>query len=65
MELSECRQGGFSGAEPLTYSEIYAYINTTQTPLRPDEVKAIKRMDSAWMGAVREVRERQKQAKEQ
>lgn len=61
MELSARRQNGFSGAEPLTYSEVYAYINTTQTPLRPEEVKAIMRMDSAWMSAVHEVRERQKQ----
>lgn len=62
-ELSACRQGGFSGAEPLMYSEIEAYINTTHTPLRPDEVKAIKAMDSAWLKALREVRDWQKQQK--
>lgn len=50
IQLSQTRSAGFSGPNPITYSEIKAWMELTHTPLRSWEVEAIKRLDTAYMG---------------
>ena len=53
--LSNTRMAGFSGPSPITYTEIKSWKETTQTPLDPWEVEAIKRIDVVYMGVTNSV----------
>lgn len=50
IQLSNARTSGFSGPNPLTYSEIKAWMEVTDTPFKSWEVDAIKRLDFVYMG---------------
>lgn len=47
--LSNCRSQGFSGPNPISYSDIKDYIELTESPLSPREVKLIRDLDGVYM----------------
>ena len=50
ITLSNTRSAGFSGPNPITYEQIKAWKELTETPVEPREVGAIKRVDTVYMG---------------
>lgn len=50
IALSSSRTAGFSGPNPITYEQIKAWKELTETPIQPREVEAIKRLDTVYMG---------------
>lgn len=48
--LSNSRSAGFSGPNPITYEQIKAWKELTETPLASWEVEAIKRLDVVYLG---------------
>ena len=48
--LSNTRTVGFSGPNAISYYEIKAWIDLTETPIKSWEVEAIKRLDSVYLG---------------
>lgn len=49
-DLNAARSMGFSAPNPITYTELKAYMELTGTPLSPVDVDAIKRLDVAYLG---------------
>jgi hypothetical protein len=49
ITLSNSRTQGFSGPNPITYEQIKAWKELTETPVEPREVEAIKRVDTVYM----------------
>lgn len=49
IALSNSRTQGFSGPNPITYEQIKAWKELTETPVEPREVEAIKRVDTVYM----------------
>ena len=47
--LSNSRTMGFSGPNPITYEQIKAWKEVTQTPLEGWEVSALKRLDTIFI----------------
>jgi len=47
--LSNSRTQGFSGPNPITYEQIKAWKELTETPVEPREVGAIKSVDTVYM----------------
>jgi hypothetical protein len=52
FSISSSRQIGFSGPQPLTFSEIKAWQETTNNYLNGWEVETIKRLDLIYMRAI-------------
>ncbi len=50
VTLNNTRTAGFSGPNPITYEQIKAWKELTETPISPWEVIAIKRVDTVYMG---------------
>ncbi len=50
--LSNSRTAGFSGPNPITYEQIKAWKELTETPISTWEIEAIKRLDAVYMGVV-------------
>ena len=50
--LSNSRTAGFSGPNPITYEQIKAWKELTETPISSREVEVIKRLDAVYMGTV-------------
>lgn len=50
ITLSNSRTAGLSGSNPITYEQIKAWKEVTDTPLKAWEVEAIKRLDVIYMG---------------
>ena len=50
LALSSARTSGFSGPNPLTYTEIQAWLNLTNRHLSSRDVEAIKRLDVVYLG---------------
>lgn len=50
IALSNSRTMGFSGPNPITYSEIKAWKELTETPISPRGIETIKRVDTVYMG---------------
>ena len=48
--LSNSRTAGFSGPNPITYEQIKAWKELTETIIAPWEIEAIKRLDRVYMG---------------
>ena len=48
--LSNSRTQGFSGPNPITYEQIKAWKELTETPVAPWEIEAIKSLDTVYMG---------------
>jgi hypothetical protein len=47
--LHSARTAGFSGPNPITYSEILAWKTLTESPLRPWEIEVVKQIDQRYM----------------
>jgi len=47
--LNNTRGQGFSGPNPITYTEIRDYKELTETPLAPREVELLKHLDAVYM----------------
>jgi hypothetical protein len=52
IALSNSRTAGMSGVNPLTYEQIKAWKELTETPLTAWEVEAIKRLDVVYLGVM-------------
>lgn len=52
LELSSTRPIGYNGPLAITYQEIAAWKDLTETPLSPWEVEVIKRLDKIYMKVV-------------
>lgn len=61
--LHSRRQSGFESPQPLTYSEINAWVTLTRTPVFPQEIDALIQMDSAFLSQQAENRAKQREAK--
>ena len=48
--LSNSRTTGFSGPNPITYEQIKAWKELTETPIDPWEIQAVIRLDRVYMG---------------
>lgn len=55
-QLSSRRQPGFSGLSPLTFTDLQAWKQLTNTATTPEEIEAIFAMDSAYLSAVADKR---------
>ena len=53
-QLNQRRQKGFDSPNPLSFSEVMAWVNLTNTYILPEEIEAIMAMDSAYLEAVQE-----------
>jgi len=49
LSLSNGRTAGFNGPNPITYSDMKAWVELTGTPLSPREVGAIKLLDATYI----------------
>lgn len=49
ISLSNSRTGGFSGPNPITYEQIKAWKELTDTPMTAWEVEAVKRLDGVYI----------------
>ena len=49
VNLSDARTAGFSGPNPLTYTEIQAWMDLTNTQLSARDIEAIKKLDTAYL----------------
>lgn len=49
FQLSEARSWHGNGPNPLSFSEIEAWMRLTGTPLRPHHVETIRALDATWM----------------
>jgi len=50
--LNNARSAGFSGPNPITYTEIKAWKELTGTPMLPWEIEGIKRLDQVYLRVV-------------
>ena len=50
IALSNTRTSGFSGPNPITYEQIKAWKELTDTPMDPWEIQAVIRLDGVYMG---------------
>ena len=55
--LSERRQRGMSGPQPLQWTEINAWREMMRVMVLPEEIDVLLMMDSAWLEAVGQFRE--------
>ena len=51
ISLSNTRTSGFNGPNPITYEQIKAWKELTDTPLDARDVEAIVRIDRVYMRA--------------
>lgn len=47
--LNSARTSGFSGLNPITYTELKAWKELTETPLKAWDIQAIKRLDQMFI----------------
>lgn len=50
-DLSNTRSQGFSGPNPIGYRDIKDYMELTEMPLSPRDVKSIRDLDTVYMRA--------------
>jgi hypothetical protein len=51
VALSATRTYGFAGPNPISYTEIEAYMRIYRWPLAPHHIHVIRAMDAAWLAA--------------
>ena len=51
ISLSNSRSAGYSGPNPITYEQIKAWKELTDTPLDARDVEAVVRIDAVYMRA--------------
>jgi hypothetical protein len=49
ISLSNSRSTGYSGPNPITYEQIKAWKELTDTPLDARDVEAVVRIDAVYM----------------
>ncbi len=49
ISLSNSRTAGFSGPNPITYEQIKAWKELTDTPLDSRDVQGVMRIDAVYM----------------
>lgn len=49
ISLSNSRSAGYSGPNPITYEQIKAWKELTDTPLDARDVEAVVRIDAVYM----------------
>jgi len=49
ISLSNTRTSGFSGPNPITYEQIKAWKELTETPISSRDIEAIVRVDTVYM----------------
>jgi hypothetical protein len=49
ISLSNSRTAGFSGPNPITYEQIKAWKELTETPISAREIEAIMSVDAVYM----------------
>lgn len=49
VDLNSARTAGFSGPNPITYTEIKAWKELTETPLSAWDIQALKRLDQVFI----------------
>ena len=49
VSLSNSRSAGYSGPNPITYEQIKAWKELTDTPLDSRDVEAVVRIDAVYM----------------
>jgi len=49
IDLNSARTAGFSGPNPITYTEIKAWKELTDTPLKPWDIQVLKRLDQVFI----------------
>lgn len=49
IDLSNCRTTGFNGPNPITYEQIKAWKDVTESPVSPRDVETIRRLDNIFM----------------
>jgi hypothetical protein len=54
-EINNARSNNGYGPNPISFSEIKAYVDLTGTPLLPYEIKGIRVVDTAFMKSYSEV----------
>ena len=52
IALNNSRSMGFSGPNPITYIEIKAWKELTETHISSRDIETIKRVDTVYMGTV-------------
>ena len=52
--LNSARTAGFSGPNPITYTDIKSWKEVTESPLQAWECEAIKRLDTVYLRAANE-----------
>ena len=48
-DLNGARTAGFSGPNPITYTELKAWKELTDTQLKPWEIEGIKKLDGVYL----------------
>lgn len=51
LELHSARTAGFSGPNPITFSEMEAWSKLTHQPINPFDVAVIKQIDNTYLRA--------------
>lgn len=64
LDLQSARTSNGFGPEPLLFTEIESYLRLTGRFLLPDEIRAIKIIDVAYLGANAELQRQAKATKE-
>lgn len=59
--LSERRQKGFDSANPITFSEIKAWVDVTGVIVLPEEVEVLIIMDTAYLKAISQEQDARRQ----
>jgi len=54
--VNRARQEGQHGPRPISYTELKAFCELTDTPLTPNEVDAVMAMDDTFLKEVSELR---------
>jgi len=49
FDLNSARTAGFSGPNPITYTELHHWKELTGTPLSAWDVQALKRLDQVYL----------------
>jgi len=49
--LNSARTAGFSGPNPITYTELHHWKELTETPLSAWDIQALKRLDQVYLRA--------------
>ena len=60
-QLNSQRPPGFDSPAPISYGEFQAWANLKKTNPRPEEVEALVAMDNAFIQAIHDFRESQRE----